>query len=126
MADPADRIDQWQRDHDPEPARQWNGIPFNGAPVPTINPVADVVSRAVTGDLSRHDADAQCGLLLMRGVPAEQCQRIAAYVTADRDTLLIHQFVAYDKKFPDNQWAQLRDWNTPPARGWTWDLYAAA
>jgi hypothetical protein len=111
MSDPEAVLSERER-HDGTPRPDWGStIPFEGEPVPQVNQVADVVSRAVTGDLSRHDTDALCGLLLMRGVPVAECKRIAHYVTADRDTLTIARHPEIQPYYK-------------PIKGATWNWYA--
>jgi hypothetical protein len=62
MNDPADRTDQWQRDHDPEP-RDWHGqVPWQGESVPGGEAFARATEyvRAIRAGQSNTDAVLHC------------------------------------------------------------------
>jgi hypothetical protein len=61
VSDPEARVSQWERDHDPEPPRDWAGaIPFDGKPVPggVGNEAADVYADLRDSGLDRDFAAA--------------------------------------------------------------------
>ena len=62
MSDPEARASQWQRDNDPEPPRQWEGIPFQGESVPNGEAFARAREyvRAIRAGATNTDAVLHC------------------------------------------------------------------